>query len=145
MLAVTPVPRGGTGKCRRDGGATLSVQLLDATPTTLSNHTGQARTYPQGDWRTFPPQAHSHPPAGFPPLLVAYPARAIRLQGFSTAALTRPLQFLDHGYNGLPRAQAGIVLASLEGWKCEMDLGNHLPFLAFNAPATRKGRGRWPA
>jgi len=78
VLAVTPVPRGGTGKCRRGGGATLSAQLL------------------------------------------------------------------DHGYNSLPRAQAGIVLANLEGWKCEIDLGNHLPFLAFNAPAARNGRGRWP-
>jgi len=78
VLAVAPVPRGGTGKCRRDGGATLSAQLL------------------------------------------------------------------DHGYNRQPHAQAGIVLASLEGWKCEMDLGNHLPFLGFNAPATRKGRGHWP-
>ena len=57
---------------------------------------------------------------------------------------TLSAQLLDHGYNSLPRAQAGIVLANLEGWKCEIDLGNHLPFLAFKAPAARNGRGRWP-
>jgi hypothetical protein len=56
----------------------------------------------------------------------------------------RPLQFLDRGYTSLPRAQVGIVLANLERWKCEIDPANHLPFPAFNAPATRTGRGRLP-
>jgi len=78
VLAVTPVPRGGTGKCRRGGGATLSAQLL------------------------------------------------------------------DHGYNSLPRAQAGIVLANLEDGSVKLISGITCPFSPSTPRPQETGEGVGP-